>query len=416
MSDVAVPAVSVPRPRFVSDVGPAPASGWRLALAVAVAHGVNDLYSSFLQPLLPRLMTELDLSITLAATLTTALALGASVLQPFMGAAADRYGVRRFVIAGPLISAVFLSLMGLAGSFLVLAALLAAGGLGSALFHPPAASVVARAGDGSRAGTRMSIFSFGGALGSALGPVAAVVLVGGLGMRGLVVAMIPGLLLTALMLRVVPDTAGHARPSRGLEGAAEAVRSLHGPLGLLFAISATAAFVQRVFLTLQPIAIAAAGGSEALGASTLSTYLSAQAVGSIIGGLLADRFDRRRLLFWLIILSIPAHLLALALTPGTFPALTATATAGLLNIALLPLLVIMAQEASPHGAATSAGIVMGLAWAAGAVVMIGAGALADVVGARAAALLCTPVLLLAAGAALHPSLLPYRRYRALRSS
>jgi FSR family fosmidomycin resistance protein-like MFS transporter len=223
--------------------------------------------------------------------------------------------------------------------------------------------------------------------------------------------MIPALLLAPMLLRVLPPAGGHARPSRGLQGAAEAARSIRGALGLLFVISAIAAFVQRAFVTLQPIAIAAAGGSEALGATVLTAYLSAQAIGSIAGGLLADRFDRRRLLLWLTLMSVPAHLLALALPAGTFPAMAATALAGLLNMALLPPLVIMAQEASPHGAATSAGIIMGLAWAVGSIGMIGAGAVADVVGPRTAALLCMPALLGASLAALHHSLRAYSRPR-----
>ena len=414
MSDVISPAAAR-RLRALRNEGPRHAdTGWRIALAVAAAHAVNDLYSAFLQPLLPRIMTELDLSITLAASLTTALALGASLLQPAMGAAADRYGVRRFIIAGPLVSAVFLSLIGLAGSFPVLVVLLAVGGVGSAMFHPPAASIAARAGAGGGAGARMSLFSFGGALGYSVGPLVAVALVGRLGLEGLAFAMIPGLLLVPLLLRVLPAGGGHARPATGLRGAAEALRSLRGALGLLFAISAIAAFVQRAFLTLQPIAIAAAGGSEALGATVLSTYLGAQALGSIAGGLLADRLDRRRLLLWLTLSSVPAHLLALALPYGTPPAVAATAVAGLLNMALLPPLVIMAQEASPHGAATSAGIIMGLAWGAASVAMIGAGALADVVGPRTAALLCVPMLLGAVLAALHPGLRPFSHPRPVR--
>ena len=415
MSDVVLTTAAGSRGSFAGDVSRPALAGWTVAFAVAVAHGVNDLYSAFLQPLLPRIMAELDLSITLAASLTTALALGASLLQPFMGAAADRYGARRFVIAGPLISAVFLSLIGVADSFLALVVLLAIGGLGSAMFHPPATSLAAGAGAGGRAGARMSVFSFGGALGYAVGPLAAVALVGSLGLGGLAWAMLPALLLVPLLLRAVPPVPGHARPSRGLEGMIETLGSLRGALGLLFVISTTAAFVQRVFVTLQPIAIAAGGGSEALGATTLSTYLGAQALGSVAGGLLTDRFDRRRLLLWLVVASLPAHWLALALTPGQPLTLLVTAIAGLLNMALLPPLVIMAREASPHGAATSAGIIMGLAWAAGSIVMIGAGALADVLGARSAAMLCTPVLLLAGLAALQPALGPYARARTGRA-
>ena len=40
-----------------------------IAIAVAALHSLNDAYTAFLPPLLPRIMGELDLSITLAAGL-----------------------------------------------------------------------------------------------------------------------------------------------------------------------------------------------------------------------------------------------------------------------------------------------------------------------------------------------------------
>lgn len=378
-------------------------AAWQVALAVAIAHGINDAYSGFLHPLLPRIMRDLGLSITLAATLTTTLSLAASLLQPVMGVAADRFGPRRFLIAGPLLSAVFLSLIGIAPSFAALLGFLALGGLGSALFHPPAAAIATGSGSSSRSGARMSVFSFGGAIGYAVAPVAAVALVGRFGMHGLALAMIPALVLMPLIALVIPPDAARRAPTAGspFRGAAS---SLRGPLGVLFLISAIAAFVQRVFLTFQPIAIAADGGSEALGASTLSTYLVAQAAGSLAGGLLVDRYDGRRVLFWLTLLSVPMHIFAFLLPAGSTAALAITAIAGFLNMALLPPLVVMARHASPHGASTSAGIVMGLAWAAGSILMIAAGALGDAVGARNAALASIPIMLLASLLALHPAL------------
>ena len=63
-----------------------------IAIAVSALHALNDAYTSFLPPLLPRIMGELDLSITLAAGLMTALALGSSLAQPLMGRIADRRG------------------------------------------------------------------------------------------------------------------------------------------------------------------------------------------------------------------------------------------------------------------------------------------------------------------------------------
>ena len=120
-----------------------PASG-RSALTVAVtltvAHLANDAYVAFLHPLLPRLMDKLGLSIAAAALLSVILSLASSLPQPVMGYLADRVGRRWLVALGPIVSGIFLSLIGLAPSFGVLVALLTLGGLGSAFFHPPAVS------------------------------------------------------------------------------------------------------------------------------------------------------------------------------------------------------------------------------------------------------------------------------------
>jgi MFS transporter, FSR family, fosmidomycin resistance protein len=376
-------------------------------MAVAIAHGANDAYAAFLHPLLPRIMERLDLSIALAASLAMTLSLAASLVQPLMGHLADRYGRRLFVVVGPLLSGIFMSLIGVAPTFIVLALFLALGGLGSAMFHPPGASMAARAGTGKGSGMRASFFSFGGALGYAAGPLIAVGVVTALGLAGLWVAMLPMIGLAAVLWRLLPADRPH--PGRAAPpGIGTVVRALRGPLGIVFGISAVAAFVQRVYLTMQPISIAATGGSEAAGAVALSVYLGGQALGSLSGGNLADRVDRGRLLFWLATLSFPAHALALWLPAGSAPMLAAAAVAGFLNMALLPPVVVMAQEIMPDGAAVSAGVVMGLAWATGSVFVLGTGVLGDVFGARDAALLSVPLSMLGAALALHPALRPHR--------
>jgi FSR family fosmidomycin resistance protein-like MFS transporter len=377
------------------------ASG-KVAVAVAAAHGLNDAYTSFLHPLLPRIMQRMDLSIALAAVLTTTLSLASSLLQPVMGHLADRFDRRAFVVLGPLSSAVFLSMIGLAPGFAVLLVLLVLGGLGSAAFHPPGAAMAVRVGEGAGSGARLSLFSFGGAAGYAVGPLIAVGLVSAFGLERLWIAMIPALVVMPVLFTRLPrgGREGAAAPPAPLD----VIGLLAGPLGLLFAISAISTFVQRVFQTMQPIATAAAGGSEALGALALSVYLSGQAAGSLLGGFLTDRIDRRGLMVALTLVSLPTHLLAIALPPGSPGALVSAAAAGCVTMALLAPIVITAHELLPHGTGVGSGIVMGLAWAAGSIGVLGAGALGDLVGARAAALISTPTILIATGIAMHPAL------------
>ena len=363
------------------------------------------MYASFVPPLLPRLMDELGLSIALAATLAVSYSIAGALPQPLFGYAADRFGRRSFAVLGPLTAGVFVASIGFASSFLSLVGLLVLGGLGSAAFHPSGASYAVRVGEGRGGGARYSLFAFGGAAGFAVGPIAAVSIAQWRGTEGLWIAMLPAVLLAPLIFAGLPsgraETAAAALPP---PRPSEVLTHLHGPLGLMFGISATMAFVQRTYLTMEPIIVDAAGGSETLGAVALSVYLGAQSAGMVTGGLLADRVDRRSLLVHLCFWALPAHLLAIWIGPSGVLGIASTAVAGFLGLATLPPIVVMAQELVPGAASVSSGIVMGLAWATGSLGVLVTGAVADQIGPHLAALLSMPVILIAFGLALHPAL------------
>ena len=374
----------------------------RFALVVAAAHALNDSYASFVPPLLPRLMDDLGLSIALAATLSVTFSIAASLPQPLFGYLSDRHGRRIFAVAGPVVSGVFIASMGWARGFGMLLVFLTIAGIGSAAFHPPGASYAVRVSEGKGGGARYSIFAFGGSIGFALGPLIAVGLAQSRGMQGLWVAMIPVVLAAPLIYLALPSGRAEVRETARPRPPAplEVLRQLRGQLGLIFGVSASMAFVQRTFLTMEPIIVSESGGSETTGAIALTVYLGAQAFGTVTGGFLADRVDRRLLLAHLCFWALPAHLLAVWIGPTGVWGFMAVGLAGFLGMATLPPIVVMAQEIVPSGTAVSSGIVMGLAWATGAFAVLGTGALADVVGPGVATLVSMPVALVAVGFAL----------------
>ena len=383
---------------------PQAVSAIRIAIIVALAHGLNDAYASFVPPLLPRIMDDLGPSIALAATLAVTFSFASSLPQPLFGYLADRHGRRIFAVAGMLLSGTFIASIGFASGFWVLAILLMLGGLGSAAFHPPGASYAVRVGEGRGGGARYSLFAFCGALGFAAGPLVAVGLVHWRGMEGMWVAMFPALILTPFFYRALPSGRAETRAAKTPPAPWEVLRHLAGPLGLIFGISATMAFVQRTFLTMSPIIVAELGGSETQGAISLTIYLGAQALGTVTGGLLADRVDRRLLLVQLCAWALPAHLAAVWFGPQGGLGLVFSAFAGFFGLAAMPVIVVMAQEIHPRGAAVSSGVVMGLAWATGSLGVLGTGVLADAIGPQPATLLSMPLILVAVGLALHPAL------------
>ena len=71
---------------------------------MACAHMMVDGYGNILAPLLPLLITRLDLSLAAAGMMTMLFQLSASVAQVGFGHLADRWSPRLLVMAGPVVS------------------------------------------------------------------------------------------------------------------------------------------------------------------------------------------------------------------------------------------------------------------------------------------------------------------------
>ncbi len=80
---------------------------------VSLAHLVHDIYSSFFAPILPLLIEKLSLNYTTVGLLSLVQRLP-SLLNPFVGLMADRIALRYLVIITPAVTAVSMSLLGLA--------------------------------------------------------------------------------------------------------------------------------------------------------------------------------------------------------------------------------------------------------------------------------------------------------------
>jgi FSR family fosmidomycin resistance protein-like MFS transporter len=113
-------------------------------LTIAGGHFVHDVFSSFLAPWLPLLIEKLSLSLTLAGSLTVFIRIP-SLLNPLIGVVADRIDMRNMVISAPAVTAVCMSLIGLAPSYWAVAVLLSVAGLSAAVFHVPGPVMIATA-------------------------------------------------------------------------------------------------------------------------------------------------------------------------------------------------------------------------------------------------------------------------------
>ncbi len=350
---------------------------WSRLVTMAFAHFTNDLFAAFLSPLLPLVVTKFNLSLALAGLMGTSFNTTAAFAQPFFGIAADRITRPVFTILGPLLTVLGMGLLGLAPSYAIMLAVLFVTGVGTASFHPQSFALAGAAG-GHRRGTGLSIFVAGGELGYALGPLYVAVIVGALGLRGTVVAAIPGLAACLLLWRL----AASWHVTR--EAPPEALRSdlrQHGPVfALIWLIAVIRSAITLSFILFLPLLLRERGQSLILGATAVFLFGGIGALGGLTGGMLSDRFGRRAVMATSFLLSAPLLFLFGATESGW--GLLPLALGGMLLYLSAPVSIAMAQEMLPRRASLASSFVTGMAWGTAGLSLTLVGAIADRIGLR----------------------------------
>src|SRR5437764_6431249 len=158
--------------------------------ALSAGHGATDFANGALPALLPFFVDRFSLSYTLAAALILASAASSSLIQPLFGAWSDRRGALWLLPAGVAVAGIGIALAAAAPSYWLVCVLVVVSGLGVAACHPEGSKFAAYA-SGRKRASGMSAFSIGGNVGYALGPLAAVAAVRGLGLRGGLLLAVP---------------------------------------------------------------------------------------------------------------------------------------------------------------------------------------------------------------------------------
>lgn len=340
---------------------------------MASVHMMVDGYGNIFAPLLPLLIPRLGLSLAAAGTLTMLYQMAASVSQVGFGHLADRWRPRVLIVAGPLLSVAVLSLVGLPTTATALAAVLIAGGLGGAAFHPPAAALAHRLG-GDQPGFAMSVHITGGTLGFALGPLLFAPFAQHFGLSWTPLLALPGLVVIACFLPRVPPFPHHAASRGGIRS----LRPYAKPLGLLYLIVVLRTLTSLAFATFVPVMLTRRGLSVGQAGVAVAVYLFGTGIGGFMGGPAADRFGPRRVIALSLVLACPFLVVAPLLTG--WPFVVVLAIGGLFLQSTLPVNVTFGQALAPVSAATVSSLMMGFGWGTGGLSVPLVGFIADRIG------------------------------------
>jgi MFS transporter, FSR family, fosmidomycin resistance protein len=341
---------------------------------------LNDMMQSLLPALYPMLKSSYALSFGQIGLLTFTFQFTASLLQPLIGALADKSPRPYSLATGMSFTLLGLVLLAFAGSYLLLLLAAALIGTGSSVFHPES-SRVARMASGGKHGLAQSVFQVGGSLGSAAGPLLAAFIVLPHGQSSVAWFSCVALLGMFVLINV-----GHWYRTHGITRLARPAGAPEAPRHhVALAITVLLALIFSKYFYLASITSyytfyliehfqVSVRNSQLL----LFVFLASAALGGMIGGPLGDRLGSRYIIWGSILGVVPFTLLLPH--ANLFWTAVLTVPIGLILSSAFPAIVVYAQDLLPGRTGMVAGLFFGLAFGMGSVGAAVLGRLADHVG------------------------------------
>jgi FSR family fosmidomycin resistance protein-like MFS transporter len=332
----------------------------------------------------PILEQSMGLSFLELGALAFALNMTASVMQPVVGLFTDK---RPFPYALPV--GLMFTLVGVVGIALAPGFWWALGsaaliGIGSATFHPEGSRVAYMA-SGHKRGTAQSIYQVGGNAGQAMAPlITALILVplGQIGAMWFALVTMVAILLLFYIARWYKKQLQHVKKKR-LETTVPEASVRRGVIGaalllLVFLVFVRAWYNSAItnFYTFYLIDTYQLTISQAQ--VYIFLFLAAGAVGTFLGGPLADRFGKRNILCFSMLGSAPLTLWLPHAGPVT--AYILITLIGFIILSSFAVSVVYAQELLPGKIGMVSGLIVGLAFGMGAIGSVVLGWLADLIG------------------------------------
>lgn len=348
-------------------------------ILVSLTHTLHDIYSSFLAPLRPLLIEKFGVTLAMAS-LWDLISRIPWFLNPIFGMLAEKTAARYFVILTPAITAVSMSLLGVAPSFTIVSILLFVMGVSSALFHIPTPVMIKKL-SGNYTGRGMSIFMFGGEIARTLGPLVVTAAVSAWGLDG-TWKLIPFGLVASLVLyfklRKIEIT---SESSRGVKLSFywDTIKKYLPFFFILIGITLFRSIMKSGLSAFLPTYFFIDKGESLWFAnSTLAVFQLAGAVGTIFAGTVSDRIGRKSTL--LIVSLLTPGLMALFVFSSGVWSFVLLVLLGFFVFAPGPVLMALVQDVSKDLPVFMNSIYMTISFVSSSIAVVFAGLMGDWIG------------------------------------
>lgn len=369
----------------------------RYIYLLSAGHLFTDMNQGALPAILPFLIAAYHFNYAQVATLVLASTVVSSIIQPVFGNLADKTPRPWMMAIGVLLAGTGMAAAGFLSDFRLLFLSIMISGIGVAAFHPEGARMANKV-SGDKKGTGVSIFSFGGNAGFAVGPILATASISLFGLRGTVVLAVPCVLMAITILSQIRKM-NQAPPEQSRsemipEKPAEPDRWVPFTLLSLLLFGRSIVFCGlNTFLPLFFIQVLQQ--SESTGSALLSFYFAIGAASTLIGGRLGDRFGFVRITRIGFTLFLPV-MAALAITRTLVPAVLLLIPVAFALYSPSSLTVVLGQKYLPNRMGLASGITLGLSVSIGGMMAPLLGNLADNFGLMAAIYAITAISIIPA--------------------
>lgn len=361
---------------------------------LCAGHLVTDINQGALPAMLPFLISGRHLSYAAAASLIFAANFSSSIVQPLFGYFADKISTPWIMPLGMLLAGLGLAGAGYASNYWLIFTAVAISGIGIAAFHPRGAQLANNV-SGEKKATGVSIFTAGGNIGFALGPILTTPLLLIFGLKGSIFLIVPVLIVSIIFMIQIPSLLQKEKEesskiikrtvrSEAIKDEWNSFLKLLGPI----TCRSITFFGLNTFLPLYFIHVL--NQSKTTGSTALTILLVMGAIGTLIAGRLADHYGQRNvvrigfgILIPLLIIFVNVH--------TVFISMILLIPIGLTLFAPFSPMVVLGQKYLPNHMGLASGVTLGLAVSIGGVAAPFLGWISDNYGIRQA-LTCLTIL------------------------
>ena len=333
---------------------------------LCMAHFVCDIYTGFLNPIMPFIAAKLGFSMAVAAVIISVSHICSSMLQPIFGFFADNILHRFFIFWVLILVSTFIPLTPNAPNIVVLLIFMILGSLGGSFFHPQSIGFVNKFSsiNGQNPSGNMGIFISLGSLGFALGPLIAALITQVLGLGVISWTSFLGLSLASVMFLFVPKLSViEKKPEHK-----EFIRTFKeifkcSQMNLLMLIAMMKTLVVNSCSILLPFLWKGMGHTPFYIGAALFLFVFMGALGSFLSSKLENITGSKFIIYFSMWATFPM-LLVFAFTYKSYPLLSMLifAIIGFTTMLAQPVIMVWAQRTLPEYKSIVAGFINGFCW------------------------------------------------------